>query len=314
MHKKPVHIISVLFLLLWGCSAQKNTGLSRAFHNLTAKYNVLFNGTESYKDGLAKIEEQFKDDYSEVLPVFNYKGKDVVSIAGSDMDRTIKKCSKLITLHSITAKPKVKDNKTLSPDERAFFSKKEYNVFVDDAYLLMAKAHFYRHEFILASDIFRKILNDFKNEPTTFESQIWLARLSIETGQNLEAADILSTQVNDENFPEKLKTDLYVTYADYFLSQKNYPDAIAYLEKATESEKRKKTRTRYLFILAQLYEKTGDLKKASVYYENVIKLNPPYEMSFNARINRALSYEQGFGHADEIEEELLKMLNEDKNL
>ena len=103
---------------------------------------------------------------------------------GSDMDRTIKKCSKLITLHSITAKPKVKDNKTLTPDQREFFSKKEYNIFVDDAYLLMGKAHFYKQEYALASDIFKRILNDFKNQSVIYETQIWLARLSIETGQS----------------------------------------------------------------------------------------------------------------------------------
>jgi tetratricopeptide (TPR) repeat protein len=311
---KPAHIIAVLSLLIWGCSAQKNTGLSRGYHNLTAKYNVLFNGSESYKDGLNKIDEEFTDDYSEVLPVFNYKAKEVVTLAGSDMDRTIKKCSKLITLHSITAKPKVKDNKTLSPDERAFFSKKEYNVFVDDAYLLMAKAHFYRHEFSQASDIFRKVINDFKNQSTTYESHIWLARVSIETGQNIEVSDILNKLINDETFPEKLLSDLYLTHADYFLSQKNYPEAISYLEKAVDSEKKKKVLARYQFILAQLYEKTGDLKRASQYYAQVIRLNPPYEMAFNARINRALAYEQGFGAADEIETELMKMLQDDKNL
>ncbi len=312
--RKPFHIFPIFILLLWGCSAQKNTGLSRAYHNLTAKYNVLFNGTESYKDGLAKIDGQFQDNYSEVLPVFNYKSKSAVNIAGSDMDRTIKKSSKLITLHSITAKPKVKDNKTLSPDERAFFSKKEYNMFVDDAYLLMAKAHFYRHEYALASDVLRKIINDFKTESTVYEARIWLARLGIETGQNLEVADILTTLLNDDAFPDKLKTDLYVTFADYYLTMKNYPDAISYLEKATETVKKKKIRTRYLYILAQLYEKTGDLKKASSYYESVLKSNPPYEMAFNARINRALAYERGFGKAAEIETELLKMIKDDKNL
>jgi len=56
------------------------------------------------------------------------------------------------------------------------------------------------------------------------------------------------------------------------------------------------------------------LKRASEYYANVIKLNPPYEMAFNARINRALAYERGFGQADEIENELIRMLHDDKNI
>jgi tetratricopeptide (TPR) repeat protein len=314
LNKQQVNITYFIMLfLLWGCSAQKNTGLSRAYHNLTARYNVLFNGKESFKKGLEKIESGFKDDYSEILPIFYYESKDAIAIASADMDRTIKKCSKLITLHSITAKPKVRDNKNLSPDQRAFFSKKEYNLYVDDAYLLMGKAHFYKQEYALASELFRRLMNDFKNQPVTYETQIWLARLSIETGQSIDASEILAIQMNDASFPKKLLPELYPTYADYHLKQKDYPKAIDFLERTLDVEKRKKVRTRYLYILAQLFEKTGDLKRASDYYERVVKMNPVYEMAFNAQINRALAYEQGFGQAEDIENELTKMLRDDKN-
>jgi tetratricopeptide (TPR) repeat protein len=316
LNNRQIHysIVFITLLLLTACSAQKNTGLSRAYHNLTSKYNVLFNGSESYKDGLYKIEKEYSDDYSQILPIFNYGGDEIVDLTSSDMDRTIKKCSKLITLHSITAKPKVKDNKTLSPEERAFFSKKEYNVFVDDAYLLMGKAHFYKHEYPLAAEIFRRVLNDFKNQSTIPETQVWLARVSIETGQYIEASDILTVLNNNADFPKKLFPELYPTYADFYLKQKDYGNAISFLEKSLVYIKQKKVKTRYLFILAQLYEKTGDLKRASEYYDQVIKMNPVYEMAFNAHINRALAYEQGFGRADDIESELIKMLNDDKNI
>ena len=314
MNRPPIHIVYFIIpLFLWGCSAQKNTGISRAYHNLTAKYNVLFNGNESFKKGLEKIDAEFKDDYSEILFIFNYAGKDAVILSSSDMDRTIKKCSKLITLHSITAKPKVRDNKNLTTDQREFFSKKEYNLFVDDAYLLMGKAHFYKQEYSLASEIFKRLINDFKNQPVIYETQLWLARLSIETGQYMDASEILVMLLNNASFPKKLLPDLYPTYADYSLKQKDYLKSINFLEKTLEVEKRKKVLTRYLYILAQLYEKTGDLKRASDYYQQVIKMNPDYEMAFNAHINRALAYEQGFGQVEDIENELHKMLRDDKN-
>ena len=98
--------------LLAACSVQKNTGLSRAYHNLTARYNVFFNGNESFKKGIEKIDTDFKM----IIPKFCLfsimESKDAATLASRDMDRTIKKCSKLISLHSITAKPKVRDNKT----------------------------------------------------------------------------------------------------------------------------------------------------------------------------------------------------------
>lgn len=305
---------SILLVLLWGCSAQKNTGLSRAYHNLTAKYNVLFNGQESYNKGLEKIEKEFSDDYSEILPIFIYSGKDAVATASADMDRAIKKCAKLITLHSITAKPKVKDKKNLTEEQRVFFSKKEYNAFVDDAYLLMGKAHFYKLEYDQASEAFKKIITDFKNDPTVFYAQLWLARLSIQTGQNINASELLAMLLNHEALPKKLLPELYPTYADYCFRQKDYAKTVSFLEKAMTVEKRKKVRTRYLYILAQLYEKTGDLKRASECYRQVIQMNPAYDMAFNAHINMALAYEKGFGKGQDIEDELNKMLHDDKNI
>ena len=83
----------VLLLFICGCSVQKNTGISRAYHNLTAKYNVLFNGSESFNKGLTQIETGFKDNYSEILPIFPFMEKEAANLASADMDRTIKKCS-----------------------------------------------------------------------------------------------------------------------------------------------------------------------------------------------------------------------------
>jgi tetratricopeptide (TPR) repeat protein len=316
LKKIPEHTLiafAALLILATGCSVQKNTTVSRAYHNLTARFNVLFNGKESYNRGIAQIESGFKDDYAEILPVFVFGEKEAADLASSDMDRTIKKCSKLISLHSITVKPKVKDGKSLTPKQREFFSKKEYNQYVDDAYLLMGKAHLYKHEYDQAAETFKLILNDFKNQPVVYEAQVWLSRLLVQTGQNREAYEILQVLINEPEFPKKLLPDLYPTFADYYLTQKDFIQTISYLEKALGVERGKKPRTRYLYILAQLFEKTGDLKRASDYYAQVIKMNPVYDMAFNAHINRALAYEQGFGQAEDIENELTKMLRDDKN-
>ena len=102
-----------------------------------------------------KMEEAVQNDYSGILPVFLYGDPDVSKTISSDMDRTIKKSAKLISLHSITAKPKVKNTKTLSPKEREFFNQKEFNDYVDDAYLLMGKAYFHKQDYGLATETFQ---------------------------------------------------------------------------------------------------------------------------------------------------------------
>lgn len=302
---------AVVFMIA-GCSAEKNTLLSRSYHNLTAKYNILFNGSESFKKGCEKIAANFSDEYAEILPIFIYGDEEVSSVAGPDMDRTIEKCSKLITLHSITAKPEVKNNKPMSPAERDFYNKREYNMYVDDAYLLMGKAYFYKFNYEMAANIFRRVQNDFGDVPEVYEAQIWLTRIYNENGQYKSSAQLINDLESNSNFPDKLLSLLYSSVADYHLKQNNYPQTISYLEKAVEQEKDKDSRTRYYFILAQLYERTGNLLQSSDYYARVIKMNPPFEMTFNARINQALNYQEGYEDAAEIEKELKKMLRDDK--
>ena len=43
-----------------GCSNSKNTASTRAFHNLTSHYNVYFNATQYYLDGVEKIDNAMR--------------------------------------------------------------------------------------------------------------------------------------------------------------------------------------------------------------------------------------------------------------
>ncbi len=303
-----------ILLVTVSCTTQKNTFITRTYHNITSKYNVLFNGSESFKKGQRTMLENHRNDYSDLLPVFLYEDEQLTNAVGPDMDRTIKKSEKLISLHSITVKPEIKSNRPLSPRKREFLSKKEYNSWVDNSYLLMGKAQFYRHEFDKAKETFLFILNEYKSQKTIYETKIWLARTYNEQ-ENFDSADeILKVLENTKDFPKSLKNLLYTTIADYHIKNEELDAAIPYIQKALNYEKKKKLKVRYTFILAQLYDKTGQLRKASDMYSKVIKMNPPYEMTFNAKISRALSYEKGFGSVKEIESQLLKMLKDDKNI
>jgi tetratricopeptide (TPR) repeat protein len=314
MRNKNTYTYWVFILIIFAaCSTQKNTFVTRTYHNITAKYNILFNGDVSFNKGLNKIEDSFEDDYSEVLPIFTYGDEGLAKAVAPEMERTIKKGSKLVTLHSITVKPKLKSNTAISPKKRAFYNKKEFNKWVDNNYLLMGKAHFYKHDFNLALETFMFILNEFKNEEITYDAKIWLARLYNETGEYKSSEEILTSLENDENLPKRLKVDFEATLADFYLKQEDISNAILHLEKAKDNVRKKRLKIRYTFILAQLYEKQGMQKKASGLYSKVIKMNPPYEMTFNAKIDRALAYEKGFGSIKEIEGQLARMLKDDKN-
>jgi len=92
-------------LILAGCSVEKNTGASRFYNSLISKYNIWFHGNEAYKAGVQKVRDSHRDDYTDLLPVFEYSAEESARAASSDMERAVQKASKVIALHSITARP-----------------------------------------------------------------------------------------------------------------------------------------------------------------------------------------------------------------
>lgn len=307
-------LLLILVGFLFSCSQQKNTPISRTFHSITAKYNILFNGDEGYRKGMKRLDESFKDDYSRILPVFTYGNKDVASSISSDMDLGIKKASKLITLHSIKAKPKVKKKGRMTPQEKEFYNKNEYNKWVDDAYILIGKAYFHKMDYQNATETFNFIIREYPKESSKYEGLIWLTRVHSQNGEFRDAEKQLATLESDRKFPVKLKRDLQTTGADLALKQNQYERAAKYLEKAIKKLHKKKLKLRYRYILAQLYQQTGEFKRATAMYTYIIKHNPPYEMTFNAQINLAESVETGSKSTRMVRDRLKKMLRDQKNI
>jgi len=310
--KKIISFLLSLMLLI-SCSTQKNTLFTRSYHILTSKYNVLFNANESYKKGLNRLEKNIKNDYTGILPIFIGGNEESAKIAGTDMEVVIKKCEKLITLHSITVKPKINPKTTLTLKQRTYLNKKEYNILIDESYLLMAKAYYYKNEKDKSGRILQFIINEYDDEHTIIESKIWLAKIYISNNSIIEARDILDNLDIKKLNSKKILKEYYLVKTEYFINQNNYSQAINELKKALELENRNYYKSRYYFILGQLYNIMGNSKQAIESFKNVIKLKPQYEMVFYSQINIALSYQKGVTSIKEIEKSLFKMLNDEKN-
>ncbi|KPK87266.1 MAG: hypothetical protein AMS27_02905 [Bacteroides sp. SM23_62_1] len=312
--KIPTYLFAIIFLfgIITGCSTEKNTLVTRSFHNLTSHYNIFFNGTESYKKGLRRAREAYVDDYTQILPLFTYDDEGIAQSIAPEMDRAIQKSSKVITLHSITAKPEYK-NGPQTEKQKTFYARNEFNKWVDENYLIMGKAYLFRHEYHLAIETFKFIITEYYYEDIIYETQMWLARAYNEIGEYKESEKILNQLTTSEKFPAKLHADLYATIADLYMKQEDYESAINPLANALDLVRKKETRIRYAFILGQLNQQVGNMEDASKYYGQVIKMNPPYEMSFNARINRASVFVEGAAKSREIKSELNKMLKDEKN-
>jgi tetratricopeptide (TPR) repeat protein len=303
----------VLTALITGCSVEKNTGASRFYNSLVAKYNVWFNGNEAYKAGVEKVQLSHRDDYTVLIPVFEYTSDESVSAAASDMERAAQKASKVIALYSITAKPDEKGRKGGDARDEEFYNRREYNEWVDDAYLLLAKSQFYLKNLPAARSAFSYTVSIATDPDLISEANIWMARIQTEEGNYSEASRILQGFTDIEGLPKPLKPMLYSTMADVALRQKRYNDAVSPLTLAVENSNNKRTRERLTYLLAQVCKTTGDNSLSTRYFREVIRMNPPYELEFNAAINLAGVTDLSHGDAEDLVKSLRRMLRDSKN-
>lgn len=304
--------ISTLFILVmfWGCSTKKNTWVSRNYHNLTAYYNVYFNGRESFRIGDKAIVESYANDYTNILPLFESSDPDAVGVAVGDMDRAIEKGKKLIKKHSITAKPKKRSRKNAYAAE--FYSKKEFNAWVDDAYVLIGKAQVYKHEQSLAVRTLQHVVRDFPNTESMYEALIWQARAYTDKGDYTAALAALERYDLGGDAPVDFYADYMAVYANLLLTQEKYIEAIPFLKNALTDEKEKRKRLRYAYVLGQLYMLNNQGQEAAEAFGWVAKASTDYEMTFNAKVNQAsIVYENA--NVAEVKKQLHKLRRDKKN-
>lgn len=295
--KRIINLFLISLIVFSSCSRKKNTALARAFHNTTSHYNGYFNAREIVKEKERELRDNFKDDYSQLLPIFIYPDEEKSQELYPDMDKVIEKCSEVIERHSIYKK------------------KKEHIKWIDDSYFLIGKARFYKGEVGLAEQTFLYVYQAYKKDPARYKGLNWLIKTFIETRQFDKAEEFIDLVEDEGNrFPEEYRGHFNAIYADYHIKKdKDYERAIEHLEEAVRLTKEKEFRRRYTYILAQLYQKQNNFSLASDRYARVLKLNPDYIMRFNARISRAIAYDVSANNSDAIKKELRKMLKDVKN-
>ena len=284
-------------LLFGGCSTKKNTLTRRIHHNINSHYNVYWNGEKSLKEGDKQLKTAVKDDFSKVLPVYNYGTKSNGMSLNSQMDRALEKTSICVQKHSMK------------------FNNRERVKWIDDAYLVMAKAHFYKQDYIPARRTFDFVATEYKNNDIAYVANMWLIKTYIQTEQYPKAVAMieqLQTKISGvEKLPKELSRNLDLTIADYFIAVKDYDNAVKYLKTGILENNDRDLRTRAMFILGQIYMTQNDSERAIEQFKRVIKRNPEYEMAFEARMNMAKM--GSADNAQELYKMLIKMLNDPNN-
>jgi len=327
-------------IVLISCSTEKDAWLNKSYHNTTAKYNGFFNAGEIIKEAMTNYSEARTENYNEIIPIYEYADEIGSKSLYAPMDTAAAKCETVVGRHSM---PSIKKGQ---------FRKTEWCKWIDDNWMVIGQSKFYKRDFEKALKRFIYIEKQYSKEPIKYTSMLWQAKTYIELEEYEEAEDILKKLVEGEKeltqlleeqkedekkqkaksksrskskkgskitkedknpppFPKNFNHKIAPIYADLFLRQKKYVKAVERLEEAIELETKRQFKTRLIFILAQVQQELGS-PQASSLYEQVVKLNPKYEMAFQAKIKQALAYSGGSNKS--IKAQLLKMVKDDKNV
>ncbi|MBC7535677.1 MAG: tetratricopeptide repeat protein [Ferruginibacter sp.] len=310
-------------------TATKKFGAVRHFiQNNVSHYNFYFNANEKLKAVLERAKLSQKDDYSKLLSFYSYSLANTAA-QKTELDSVIYKCTAGILLHDLRSD------------------------WVDNMYLLIGKAYFFRKEFDSAAIAFQFInYNLFprkKNEddgrligtnnsaqynvlsisnkekrnivqktftlpPSRNDALIWLTHTLIDQDQYGDASGLINILQNDPNLPKRLRNDLEEVSAYWFFKQKSYDSAAVHLEKGISTAETKPDKSRWEFLLGQLFEMTGDFDKASNYYARSARHTTDPVMDIYARLNDAKMF-RNTGNEKELQKSianLLKMAKKDK--
>ncbi|MEO6315307.1 MAG: hypothetical protein ABIU63_18450 [Chitinophagaceae bacterium] len=275
-------------------TGEKKFTVPRKFiQNTTTHYNFYFNANEKIKEVLARAKAAHKDDFTKLLSFYNY-GFEETALYKTDLDSVIYKSTAGILLHDLRSN--WVDNLYLLIG-RAYYLKKDF----DSAYLTFQYLNYAfspkekdGYDKVIGSNsteggtAFSIATNEKRNiakkllsrAPSRNESLVWQVKTYVANDELPEAAGLVQTLKYDPLFPSRLKADLDEAQAWYFYKQQAWDSAAVYLAKALGNTENKQETARWEYLIAQLYEATGNHVLAQVFYERVIKhtINPVMEV------------------------------------
>ena len=280
---------------------KKLTTFRRVIQNNTTRYNFYFNANNRLNEVVERAKLTQRDDYSKLLSFYPYTLENTAA-QKTELDSVIYKSTAGLLLHDLRSD------------------------WVDNMYLLIGKSYYYSNQLDSAALTFQFInYNLFPRKkkeddnrvvgtidapgtgnlsiaskenqnilqkvlslpPSRNDALIWLARTFTAQGQYGDAAGLISILQNDRNLPKRLKSDLQEVTAFWFFSQANYDSAAAHLEEALPNADNIRDKSRWEFLLGQLYEMNKQYDKASEYYTRASKHTTDLVMDINARLNEA---------------------------
>jgi len=290
----------VLFVAAFACSTKKDTVVSRNFHAITTKYNVLFNGKEAFKKGIEDINNNYKDDWFQRLPIepiefeedkivlssFNNNGPGAGF--GSNEDEEKKELTTFEKAEEKAVKAIQRHGMNIDGIER--------NRQIDDAYLLLGKSRYYTQRFIPAIEAFNYVIANYPQADLIAETKIWRAKANTRNDNEeiaIEAMKLLLV-VRDSletSLPDKIKEQAHTALAMAYVKSDSMQKAKKHLQLATRTLKNRDQGARNLFVLGQIYSNENKKDSAFYVFEKLSNFKKaPYKYKIHANIELAKNF------------------------
>lgn len=253
---KNIVVFLIFLLILGACTTKSDTYYNRQFKMIPTMYNVLYNGNEALLAGQKQINEQYKDNFFDILPVEPISLNQENAIKEDEnFNRAEEKAIKAIQKHSMV------------------FNGIQKNRKMDDAYMLLGKARFYNQRFIPALEAFNHLLTNYGETNQRIQALIWREKTHLQLGRDQMVINHLNHFSAENKTSRQERADIQATLSQAFINLKDYQNAIKALKIAARETKIKQQRGRYYFIIGQLFENLQQRDSSVVYFEKVTQLN-----------------------------------------
>lgn len=199
-YRQFVFIIFTTVALLYACSTEKNTAINRAYHYVTARFNGNFNANELINVSLSTYRDNLSEDYYNLLPLEAVPNAVEVEAFYPAIDTAISKVKIVIADHSMPS------------NDRPSKKNAEHNNYIDENWITIGKAYYYRRDYDIALKSFKFINKYFSNDPSNYIGEVWLAKTNIRIGNytdaklSLEKLDKVLKEQEDESGSKGEKT------------------------------------------------------------------------------------------------------------
>ena len=297
------YLVTSLLLILGisACTNKKDGVAYRIYHNTTAHYNGQFNAEQAMISAEEKIINNHQEDYDSILPLFIYGNIETVKPAFEDLERVIEKGEKVIKKHTITGEQNTK------------IKWPAYNRWMDENYILVGQAHFYKKNYDVAEKLFQYVSKKYKEPNAETMGLAWLGLALIAQEEQAKALALLNKEgFSTQGLKPATSSFYHTVLAEIYIETKKWEKAKEELNKAILDTKKKKDKARLYFILAQIHENLDEYSSAQLNYERTLLSRPNNELSFQSKMKKALNALKNGSSVLIAKAELLKMLEDVK--